>query len=110
MVEGQCPSPEVQVHAYPAAAGGADAHALLVVLKRAARVRAVQTPGFGVVAKLAVAPSSTPAHGFVADADGNPSITSPLDLPVAAPSHPSSAQHLGPVAEAMRVVRVGHGL
>lgn len=110
IIERQSPAPEVQKHSYPAGAGGGDARSLLVVLKGTDRVGAVQAPGFGVMSELAVAPCSTPAHVFVADPDGNPSLPGPLHLPVAAPSHPSSAQHLGPAAEALRVVRVGLGL
>lgn len=77
------------------------------MLKQTRRVGAVQTPGLGVVAQLAVTPSSTPAHIFVADADRNSSGAAPLHLPVAAAGHPSAAQHLGPAGEACRVVRVG---
>lgn len=59
------------------------------------------------MAQLAVTPSSTPAHVFVADADGNSSGAAPLHLPVAAASHPGATQHLGPAGEASRVVWVG---
>lgn len=66
--------------------------------------------------QLALAPSSGPAHVLVAHADGNPSVSGPLDLPVAASGHPGLTQDLGPAGEAVWVVRVrlrvgacGHG-
>lgn len=107
VVKRQGSGPEVQIHTHPAPAGGADGHAVLVVLKGTGRMGAVQAPRLGVVAQLAVAPSSAPAHAFVADAHGNASGASPLHLPVAAAGHPGTAQHLGPAGEASRVVRVG---
>lgn len=107
IVERQRPSPEVQIHSYSVATGNSDRHTVLVVLKRAGRVGAVQAPGFGVVSQLAVAPSSVPVHAFVADADGNPSGAGPLYLPVAASGNSSSTQHLRPVGEAVRVFGVG---
>lgn len=107
VVKRQSSSPEIQIHAHPAGAGGRHGYALLIVLKRTGRVGAVQTPRLGVVAQLAVAPSSTPANVFVADADGNSSGAAPLHLPVAAAGHPGAAQHLGPAGEASRVIRVG---
>lgn len=107
IVKRQRSTPKVQIHTYPATAGRRDGHALLIMLKQTRRVGAVQTPGLGVVAQLAVAPSSTPGHVFVADADGNASGAAPLHLPVAAAGHPGAAQHLGPAGEASRVVRVG---
>lgn len=110
IVKRQCSSPEVQIHTHPAAAGRRDGHALLIMLKQTRCVGAVQTPGLGVVAQLAVAPSSTSAHVFVADADGNSSGATPLHLPVAAAGHSSAAQHLGPAGEASRVVWVGLSL
>lgn len=57
--------------------------------------------------QLALAPSSGPAHVLVAHADGYPSVSGPLDLPVAASSHPGLTQHLCPAGEAVWVVRVG---
>lgn len=106
VVERQRTPPEVQIHSDPAAGGGGDAGALLVVLEGTGRVRAVQAPRLGVMSELAVAPSSAPAHAFVANADGHASGAAPLHLPVAASGHAGSAQNLGPAAEAGRVVRV----
>lgn len=106
-VKGQGSRPVVQIHPHPAAAGAADGHALLVVLEATGCGGAVQAPRLGVVAQLAVARSSAPAHAFVADADRNAFGASPLHLPVAAAGHAGAAQHLGPAGEASWVLRVG---
>lgn len=109
-IERHGPGPVVQVNSYPVRARTSYSLGDLVVLKGTSRMGTVQSPGFGVVSQLAVAPSSTPIHGFVADSNGDPSTPAPFYLPVAATSHASSTQHLSPVAESIWVLWVGLGL
>ena len=109
-VEGQNTSPVVHINSYSVGTGDGYGHSVLVVLEGTGRRGTVQTPGFGVVSQLAVAPGSLPGHAFVTQSHGDPSHSAPFDLPVAAAGHARPTQHLGPAGEAPRVLWVWLGL
>lgn len=105
-VEPQHTAGQVQVDAQTGGVGDRYVLLLVVVHRRAAGVRQLQSPGLGVVAEARSGVQSFPAQRAVSHAHGG-APASPVHLPVAALRlQRRLAHHLGPTVKSLRGVWV----
>ena len=106
-IEGQSAGWPVQIHSYSVGAGGVDVYGsvIIIVTGNVTVVIAEQTPGLVIKSKPTFLNPSSPADSFICHSYISPSST-PLYLPVTAPSQTLSTQHLGPVLKSIWVIRI----